>query len=37
MAMQLTWVIGLFFVLAVLAGVAILAAWAVSSRPRRKR
>ena len=29
---QLTWVIGLFFVLAVLAGVAILVAWAVSSR-----
>jgi uncharacterized membrane protein len=31
--MHLAWVIGLFFMLAVLAGVAILVAWAVSSRP----
>ena len=33
MAIHFAWVIGLFFMLAVLAGVAILVAWAVSSRP----
>jgi uncharacterized membrane protein len=32
MAMSLAWVIGLFFVLAVLVGVAVLVAWAVSTR-----